>query len=125
VRVAERKLKAEAEKAEEEGAEREDQDFFEYMPRLRKHLKRLDKSGAYSGTSEQIVESGMKPEAADKHGCNRLAGFSYCTFSKRCQRMWEEPCTYEAEELNAKQAKDNVDEKVGSDKRRITNPEMQ
>jgi len=123
VGMAEKKLKAEADKAILAGADKKDQDFFDYMPRLRKHLKRLDKDGTYRGTSEEIVEGGRKPEAADKHGCNRSAGFSYCTFSKRCQRMWEEPCTYQAE-VDSDRAAKNVG-KMPERQRSVTNPEMQ
>ncbi|MFA6250788.1 MAG: hypothetical protein WC686_04825 [Candidatus Shapirobacteria bacterium] len=30
---------------------------------------------------------------ADEHGCIGSAGYSWCEFSQKCVRPWEEPCT--------------------------------
>ena len=67
------------------------------MPKLSAAIAAYKKGNKFSAPTDDEVEGGAFPDALDKHGCKTSAGFTYCTFSGKCQRMWEEPCYYHPE----------------------------
>jgi hypothetical protein len=101
--MAEKELKRKADEALKEGVLDENADDkainanFASAPMLRKHLQRLKKNGQFQGTSIEDIESGNNLGGIDAHGCNIGAGYSFCKSSKRCQRLWEEPCYYQGD----------------------------
>jgi hypothetical protein len=85
-------------------SEKED-DELGYMPKLTKALEKYKRGNKYVAPTDDEIDAGAQPDKLDKYGCNNSAGYTYCVFNKRCQRMWQEPCLYHPEVVSNNNAK--------------------
>lgn len=79
---------------------------YEYMPRLANAIKKYQQAGTFVAPTDDEIDAGSQPNKVDKYGCNNYAGYTWCTFNKKCQRHWEEPCYYHAEVASNLRAKE-------------------
>lgn len=93
VRDVEQSLRKQAALAEK----KDEAEEYGYMPKLSAAIAAYKKGNKFFAPSDDEVEGGAFPNVLDKHGCKTSAGYTYCTFSGKCQRMWEEPCYYHPE----------------------------